>query len=228
MARKGRPKRSQIEAKMNSMQALGLPRVEPPIRHRNANETPRFWCPVCGMCADLERLLTGPYEVRSAVQLYGGRREDGRGYIEYLYDDDAVLQEALRLLEPQILAALEVVRSELGYPLEDTRPGRRSPSRPLDLEEEDDLLGEVDDLLAEVDDLLDEEDALYLPAPRKAPKRPKKSKQAAIRAPKRSKKSKQAAIRGPENQEYLRLDSGRPPEARQNQLRLPPGQTKKP
>jgi hypothetical protein len=214
MARIGRPKRSQLEAKMNSMQALGLPRVEPPIRHRSANQTPRFWCPVCGMCADLDRLLTGPYEVRSAVQLYGGKREDGRGYMEYLYDDADILQQALQLLEPQILAALQLVRDELGYPIESRRRDR-SFIPPSAEEEDDELFDEMDTLLDEMDTLLDEEDRLYLPEPRTKPKR-------------RAKKPKRPAIREPESQDYLRLGAKSTPQPSRETLALPPGQPKKP
>jgi hypothetical protein len=166
------------------------------------------------MCADLDRLLTGPYEVRSAVQLYGGKREDGRGYMEYLYDDADILQQALQLLEPQILAALQLVRDELGYPVESRRQGRDF-ILPTVEEEDDELFDEMDTLLDEMDTLLDEEDRLYLPEPRTKPKR-------------RAKKPKRPAIREPESQDYLRLGAKSTPQPSRETLALPPGQPKKP
>jgi hypothetical protein len=44
----------------------------------------RFWCPLCGMVADADRLDDSPHPVKVMLQRYGGRFPGGKGYMEYV------------------------------------------------------------------------------------------------------------------------------------------------
>jgi len=70
----------------------------------SVEEKLRFWCPVCGMCADLERLDNSPYEVDLKLQRFGGY-----SHIEYVDVDEEqkllLLDRLMKLTKdlPQIL-----------------------------------------------------------------------------------------------------------------------------
>lgn len=82
-------------------------------------ETPRFWCPMCGMCADQTRLDDAVYEVKVAIQQYGGRLPGGKAYMEYIYEDvrpylSENRVEVLRELLSHVDAVKAYLEDELG------------------------------------------------------------------------------------------------------------------
>ncbi|MCL6557654.1 MAG: hypothetical protein K6U74_02405 [Firmicutes bacterium] len=80
----------------------------------HVEEKYRFWCPLCGMVADLDRLDHSPYPTKIMLQRYGGKLPDGRGYMEYVPVDGGEksrligkLERILRLLPGRIEAEKE-------------------------------------------------------------------------------------------------------------------------
>ena len=82
------------------------------------NETPRFWCPMCGMCADQERLENEVYDVKVAIQKFGGKHPGGKPYIEYFYEDTLpyLIENRTEVLE-SLLSHVDAVRDYLVHEL---------------------------------------------------------------------------------------------------------------
>lgn len=81
----------------------------------HVSETPRFWCPVCGMAANTSQLDDTPFEVIGGIQKFGGKLQDGTPYmppykgtmnerdlLEVLYRLREVLPQAMAQVEEQI------------------------------------------------------------------------------------------------------------------------------
>lgn len=78
----------------------------------------RFWCPLCGMVADLDRLDGSPYPVRLKLQRYGGRLRGGTGYMEYIPVDQEERKKLLDRLAALVLALPSHIREEAEIALE--------------------------------------------------------------------------------------------------------------
>lgn len=95
-----RPKRNEVGAKLPP----APPRLTPEPTWDVAEKL-RFWCPLCGMVADIDRLNESPYPVQVKLQRYGGKLPDGRGFIRYYPVNEETGKRVLERLE-KIVAVL--------------------------------------------------------------------------------------------------------------------------
>lgn len=170
------------------------------------SETPRVWCPVCGMCANQSRLDNQAYEVRVAMQRFGGR--DNIRYFPEFPGDRENLIEMLRLFEAHLPVALASVQRQLAELLRSAprspadgylaAPDREDVSLPGFLPLWDDEAGEEYALPED-----EAEEPLYLPAPRR--RRAKATQQKAALPPKPTRKALPSPKRDDERVEEYAL-----------------------
>lgn len=130
-----RQKRSQMRNK--SVTVLDEPAQLSPEQEAAAvtwttYEAPRFWCPLCGMVANVSNLLEAPHAVHTAMQRYGGSfpgymqkgdREVRRGYIQYFDEPD----ETTRMLAAQMVPIAQEVLAHLRELADDMVPEPLNP-----------------------------------------------------------------------------------------------------
>ena len=65
-----KPRRSDARVARAVREPAPVPITEPAGIQWNVAEKLRFWCPMCGMVADLSMLDNSPYEVRLKLQRF--------------------------------------------------------------------------------------------------------------------------------------------------------------
>lgn len=104
-----RPKRKELKAEV-SLPPSPLPTGGPTWE---VQEKLRFWCPLCGMVADVDRLAESPYPVRLKLQRYGGRLPGGIGYMEYVDVDEIHRLNLIKELARKVEVLPEHLATEL-------------------------------------------------------------------------------------------------------------------